>query len=405
MFLIFSLRSLLLSRVEMAFRNFIYTEDDEDLLFLPKEPSSGFRTGSLSVSVNTELMKADKELVIQSTEVTTDSKESPKPELFVVYPGSVAARIKDRKCMTRGGSSRPPIKRKLTPGSSTSHVTRAKTSSLKDNVPYLTVFDNDKGLPDVLELKDATTYHLKISAITPLAWKNHLDNHIDVELLDFLDFCYARQAVVDNVVNRRSHELLQVIKKLRGEFYVMKDRERAMEEECEEMRAKFEVAMTEFEKNPTIESLQEKIFTLSTKVKKHKSKVTSLEAEKARLEAVEVSLRKEVDELKPDKRKVVSKVVPYAVMKLVHSDDMGSLVGRLVSSAILYERCRAYEQVDDMNDPFNLSKVKGYRSSYKKDNTQASNDLATATFPWLDEFVADPSAPIEALLSKKPPSL
>ncbi|GKC15963.1 hypothetical protein Tco_1012745 [Tanacetum coccineum] len=185
----------------------------------------------------------------------------------------------------------------------------------------------------------------------------------------------------------------------------MKDRERAMEEECEEMRAKFEVAMTEFEKNPTIESLQEKIFTLSTKVKKHKSKVTSLEAEKARLEAVEVSLRKEVDELKPDKRKVVSKVVPYAVMKLVHSDDMGSLVGRLVSSAILYERCRAYEQVDDMNDPFNLSKVKGYRSSYKKDNTQASNDLATATFPWLDEFVADPSAPIEALLSKKPPSL
>nr|GEY91300.1 hypothetical protein [Tanacetum cinerariifolium] len=48
----------------------------------------------------------------------------------------------------------------------------------------------------------------------------------------------------------------------------------------------------------------------------------------------------------------------------------------LVSSAILYGRCRAYEQVADMKEPFDLSK-----------------------------FVADPSAPIEALLSKKPPSL
>ncbi|GKG31584.1 hypothetical protein Tco_0426534, partial [Tanacetum coccineum] len=54
---------------------------------------------------------------------------------------------------------------------------------------------------------------------------------------------------------------------------------------------------------------------------------------------------------------------------------------------------------------FNLSKVKGYRSSYKKDHIQASSDLATTTFLLLDEFVADPLAPIEALLSKKPPSL
>ncbi|GJZ95147.1 hypothetical protein Tco_0667350 [Tanacetum coccineum] len=109
------------------------------------------------------------------------------------------------------------------------------------------------------------------------------------------------------------------------------------------------------------------------------SKVTSLEAEKARLVVVEVSLRKEVEELKQDRREVVSKVVPYAAMELVHSDAMGSLVGKLVSSAIVYGRCRAFEQ--------------------------ASNDLATATFPWLDDFVADPLAHIEALLSKKPPTL
>nr|GEX71649.1 RNA-directed DNA polymerase, eukaryota [Tanacetum cinerariifolium] len=113
------------------------------------------------------------------------------------------------------------------------------------------------------------------------------------------------------------------------------------------------------------------------------------------LEAIKVSLRKEVEELKQDKREVVSKVVPYAAI----------LVGKLVSSAILFERCKAYEQVDDIKEPFDLSKVNGYRSSYKKDHTQANKQLSTATFPWLDEFVAEPSAPIEALLSKKPLSL
>nr|GFA88209.1 hypothetical protein [Tanacetum cinerariifolium] len=257
----------------MDLRKFIYTEDDEDLSLLPKEPSPGLGTGSLSVSVNTEPLKADEELVIRP------------------------ARL-----------------------------------SLKDDVPYLTVSNDDEGLLDVLELKHATACHLKI----------------------FI-----------------------VIEKLRGEFDVMKDRERVREEECKELRAKCEVAMTEFEKNPTVVALREKISTLSTLVKEHKvslntilmesqkwvgyhqtlltleSKVTSLEAKKASLKAVEVSIRKEVEELKQDRRDVVN----------------------------------------------------GYRSSYKKDHTWASNDLATATFPWLDEFVADPPGRIEALLSKKPPSL
>ncbi|GJW82629.1 hypothetical protein Tco_0155774 [Tanacetum coccineum] len=328
----------------------------------------GFSTGSLSVSVNTEPLKADEELVIQPAKVTADSRESPKPELFVVHPGSVAARIKDRK-----------------------------------------LSDDDEGLPDVLELKDVTACHLKISAITPLAWKYHLDNYMDVELLDLHDRCYTRQVVVGNVVNRRSRELLQVIKKLRGEFDVIKDSERAKEEECEELQAKCEVAMTEFEKNPTVVAIREKISTLSTKVKEHKVSLDRMMLESQNWAGYQQSLStlksKEVEELKHDRREVVSKVVPYAVMELVHSDDMGTLIGRLVSFAILYGRCKAYEQVADIKEPFDLSKVKGYRSSYKKDHTQASNDLAIATFPWLDEFMADPSASIEALLSKKPPSL
>ncbi|GKC86816.1 hypothetical protein Tco_1147465, partial [Tanacetum coccineum] len=200
------------------------------------------------------------------------------------------------------------------------------------------------GLPNVLELKDATTCHLKIFAITPPAWKNHLDNHIDVELLDLHDRCYARQVVVDNAVNKRSHEILHVIKNLRGEFNVMRSKERAKEEECEGLRVKYVAAMTEFEDNSTVVALQEKISALPTEVKEHKLNVDRMM-------------------LESQKREVVSKVVPYAAMKLVHIDDMGSLIGRLVSSAILYGRCRAYEQVADMKEPFDLSNVKGYRSS------------------------------------------
>ncbi|GJV91152.1 hypothetical protein Tco_1538965 [Tanacetum coccineum] len=79
--------------------------------------------------------------------------------------------------------------------------------------------------------------------------------------------------------------------------------------------------------------------------------ISSLEAEKAQLEAVKVSFQKEVDDVKRDKIEVVLKDVPYAIMELIHSDDLGSLVGRLVSSAIFYERCKAFEQVATMKEP------------------------------------------------------
>ncbi|GKF53993.1 hypothetical protein Tco_0160903, partial [Tanacetum coccineum] len=173
-----------------------------------------------------------------------------------------------------GGSSRPPVKRKLASGSSTSRVTRAKTSSLKDDALLLKNSNDDEGLPDVLELKDANACHLKISAITPPSWKNHLDNHIDLELLDLYDRCYARQAIVDNVVNRRSRELLQVIEKLRGECNVMRSMERARDEECEGLWVKCEAAMTNFEKNPPMVALREKISALSTKAKEHQLSLT-----------------------------------------------------------------------------------------------------------------------------------
>ncbi|GJU89497.1 hypothetical protein Tco_1301920 [Tanacetum coccineum] len=183
--------AILVGGKEMDFRNFIYTEDDDDLAFVPNEPSPDFGIASQFVLVNTEPLKANEEPKIRPGEVTAHSGGSPKPELFVVHPGSVVAWIKDRKCKTRGGSSRPPIKRNLASGSSTSRATHAKTSSSKDDAPFLIVSDDDEGI-----------------------------------LSFFVLYCLCTIVMVDNAVNRRSRKLLQVIEKLRGECDVMRSRER-----------------------------------------------------------------------------------------------------------------------------------------------------------------------------------
>nr|GEW61906.1 hypothetical protein [Tanacetum cinerariifolium] len=57
--------AIIIGSKEMALRNCIYTEDDGDLAFLPKEPSPGFGTGSPSASVNTELLKDVEEPKVQ----------------------------------------------------------------------------------------------------------------------------------------------------------------------------------------------------------------------------------------------------------------------------------------------------------------------------------------------------
>ncbi|GKF37669.1 hypothetical protein Tco_0114427, partial [Tanacetum coccineum] len=237
----------------ISFRNFIYIEEDEGLTFLPKDLSLGFNTGSPFVSINIKPVRTDEEPVTEPVNecvgTIADSVGSPKGDTFVVHTRSVAAHIRERKCKTRGGSSRPLVKRKLASGSSTSCTVHAKASAQKDDTPMLSIFYDDEGLKDCLELKDATAYHLKISAITPLAWKGFLDNHLDVDLLEFHDCCYDRQAIMDNAVNRRSRKLL---------------------EECDGLWAKCEAAMTDFDKNPVVLLLREKMSSLAAEVKEHK---------------------------------------------------------------------------------------------------------------------------------------
>ncbi|GJV13038.1 hypothetical protein Tco_1354579 [Tanacetum coccineum] len=91
----------------------------------------------------------------------------------------------------------------------------------------------------------------------------------------------------------------------------------------------------------------------------------------------------EIDGLRQDRVAVVSKVIPYVAMELVHSDKMGLLVARLVKTTMFH----------------------GRSTSFKEGFNQASDDLATASYPFIVEATADPYASLEKLLSKKPKSL
>ncbi|GJW60951.1 reverse transcriptase domain-containing protein [Tanacetum coccineum] len=212
------------------------------------------------------------------------SLKKPKPK-------AVAARIRERKYRTRGGSSKHHVKSKLVQRASTSRSTRAKAAASKDDSSFLTISDDDEGLPDCLESENANAFHLKV-------------------LLNLYNRCYARQAVVDNAVNRRSRELLKVIDQIRAECDVLKDREKARDQECKELKAKCEAAMSYFDKNPDVNSQKWAGYQVS---------LLTLESKNAKL----------------DRAEVVIKVVPYVAMELVNSDYMGRLVAKLVSSLLI----------------------------------------------------------------------
>ncbi|GJS94844.1 hypothetical protein Tco_0801812 [Tanacetum coccineum] len=99
--------------------------------------------------------------------------------------------------------------------------------------------------------------------------------------------------------------------------------------------------------------------------------------------------------LKQDWATVLSKVVPDVAMKLIHSDEMGFLVAKLVKAAMFRGRCAAFEEVASLKDHFILEKMSGYHSSSKKEFDRASDGLANASYPFLAEVTADPYAHVE----------
>nr|GEW20892.1 reverse transcriptase domain-containing protein [Tanacetum cinerariifolium] len=92
---------------------------------------------------------------------------------------------------------------------------------------------------------------------------------------------------------------------------------------------------------------------------------------------------------------VVAKVIPDAAMKLVHSDEMGVLVTRLVNASIIHGRYVAFKEVAELKEPFVLEKMPGYCPFLKEEYDRASDDMANASYPFFTELTADTYASME----------
>ncbi|GJW05433.1 hypothetical protein Tco_1564289 [Tanacetum coccineum] len=154
-------------------------------------------------------------------------------------------------------------------------------------------------------------------------------------------------------MNRRTRELMSTLSEAKAACDAIREREREKDKAYAELEAKCNDALQDLDKNPLVLDLR----------------------------------------------------VPHVAIELVCSDKMGLFVARLVKIALVHGRCSAFEEVATLKEPFEIEKMLGYRPFSKKEFDQASDNVATASYPFFTKATADPYAPLEVLLPKRPKSL
>ncbi|GJX03587.1 hypothetical protein Tco_0189503 [Tanacetum coccineum] len=232
--------------------------------------------------------------------------------------------------------------------------------------------------PSAKELKDATDCHWVIAHVTPPSWKQYL----------------------------REIKLISALHKARTSSDTIREREIQKYKAYAELEKKCNEALLDLDKNPLVSDMRSEIEALQSQTLSIlRDRVEGLESEGKSLRASDIQLLQEVDSLRQDRATVVARVIPDATMKLIHSDEMGVLIARLVKASIIHGRCASFEEVAKLKNPSILEEMPGHRPSSKEEYDQAGNDLPDASYPLLAELTADPHASVEQLLSKKPQSL
>ncbi|GJZ37945.1 hypothetical protein Tco_0584136, partial [Tanacetum coccineum] len=140
------------------------------------------------------------------------------------------------------------------------------------------------------------------------------------ELKDFVD-SYIRSAVFDNMLNSRTCKLMSTLSNARGSCDAIREREIEKDKAYAELERKCNDAPHDFDKNPLMLDIRVDIETLQG----------------------QVDMLHDIDGIGQDRVAVVAKVVPYVVMELVRSDEIGLLVAWLVKVAMF----RGAEATDD----------------------------------------------------------
>ncbi|GJR82464.1 hypothetical protein Tco_0153249 [Tanacetum coccineum] len=298
-------------RKEMDFRSFKMEVIDGEFNFLSKEDIGNEGGGSLSVSI------------------TTKARTTYVEPLNAVDPSQFAKNIVDSDDAPSEKDDVKLIDRKAT----------GKPSDPLD-------VDRDPNIHGKL----SPFIHLVVTYVTPPSWKHHLKEISLENICDIHDKAYMRQVVLDNVVNRRTRELISTLLEARVACNAIWERE------------------------------------------KEKDKIETLQGQ-------------EIDGLKQNRVAMVAKVVLHVAAERARSDEMGFHVTRLIKMTIIHGRCTTFEEVATLKIPFKLEKMPNYRPFSKKEFDQAGDDLAAASYPFLAEAIVDPYTPLEVLLSNKPKSL
>nr|GEW81336.1 hypothetical protein [Tanacetum cinerariifolium] len=274
--------------------------------------------------------------------------------LSSVYPSNIVKNVADSDDPSYGKDEQTLVGLSLPP-----HTNASK--KLKNLGKRKVAFE----FPSAKELRDATDCHWVVAHVTPLSWKQHLREISIEQLYDIHDRAYMWQSVLDNVDYTK------------------------LERKCNE-------ALQDLDKNPLVSDMRAEIKVLQGQVDGLHSEYNMLILDEKKWE---------IYNLKQDRTDVVSKVISNVAMKLVRSDDLGVLIAKLVRSSVIYGRCQAFKEVAAMKDPFVLEKMSGYRPLSKEEYDQAGDALANASYPFLAEYVVNPYASVEQLLSKKPLTL
>nr|GEW26866.1 hypothetical protein [Tanacetum cinerariifolium] len=227
----------------------------------------------------------------------------------------------------------------------------------------------------------------------------------------------------------KTRELISAVHKAMASCDAIQEREVKNDKAYAELEKNCNEALQDLDKNPLVFDMRSKIETMQGQVnglhneyirlmlEERKlanyeqtlptlhARVKDLESEREKLKISEAQLLQEIDGLKQDKAAVVMKVVLDAAIKLIQSDEVGTLVAKLVKASMFHGKCATFKEVANLKERFVLEKMPGYRPSSKEEFDRAGDDLANASYPFLVELIMDHYASLEQLLSKKPQSL
>ncbi|GJS63476.1 hypothetical protein Tco_0678040 [Tanacetum coccineum] len=367
---------------EMDFRSFMIQGVDGEFNFLLE---GGFddNQGSFSVkSVNNETLIIDTEPISVvlpknvADNIIDSNKTSSDDELPPVHPPTSSLPKVGEKSKAAG-------KRKLGVDAlrEGSHykARRAPAQASKVAGDALTPLDVDSDLD--IHGKFEPVYGIFVPSLSnllmffPFLFQHLRDISIE-QLCDIHDRACMRQAVLDNMLNGRTRKLISALHKARESCDAIREREVKRDKAYADLEKKCNEAHQDLDKNPLVSDMRSEIKTLQGQVnglhnkygkllvEKRKwanyeqtlsllrAKIEGFESERERLKASEIQVLQDIDSLRQDRAAAVSKVIPDAAMKLVHSDEMGVLVARIVRASIIYGRCMAFEEVSRLKEPF-----------------------------------------------------